>query len=260
MQCINCGSQLEPNWTHCPHCGKFKSVLPEPVTDEAIDSIFGKMVGSTQGSKSYVGGPSSYGSGVRQQVFEVIVRQAIAGAPWREICAGPMQVNQITVEDIEAEVQRRRKTMMDPKSFKKKKEEKSKKDKDTKKDKDATKPFVHDGKPWGQPPAPPRPFFEKPETLNSATARLQKLYKQLDEFLENALKEKSQKEYSEKMLAELHDIIDAVMKLETMLYSIQTEMALKTDIERELKRTKKPIDPRDPEEPGHPHEPHRINW
>jgi phosphoribosylaminoimidazole-succinocarboxamide synthase len=54
-----------------------------------------------------VGGPGSYGSGVRAQVFEVIVRQALAGAPWREICAGPMQVNNITPDEVEAEVKRR---------------------------------------------------------------------------------------------------------------------------------------------------------
>jgi len=46
--------------------------------------------------------------GIRQQVFEVIVRQALKGAPWRELCAGPMQVNQITAEEIEAEVKKRR--------------------------------------------------------------------------------------------------------------------------------------------------------
>ena len=49
----------------------------------------------------------AYGSGVRQQVFEVIVRQAVAGAPWREICAGPMRVNNICAEDVEREVARR---------------------------------------------------------------------------------------------------------------------------------------------------------
>jgi hypothetical protein len=48
-----------------------------------------------------------YGSGVRAQVFEVIVRQALAGAPWREICAGPMLVNNISPEEILAEVDRR---------------------------------------------------------------------------------------------------------------------------------------------------------
>jgi hypothetical protein len=50
----------------------------------------------------------TYGSGVRAQVFEVIVRQALAGAPWREICAGPMQVNNITPEEVESECDRRR--------------------------------------------------------------------------------------------------------------------------------------------------------
>jgi chemotaxis protein histidine kinase CheA len=52
-------------------------------------------------------GAGSYGSGVRAQVFEVIVRQALAGAPWREICAGPMQVNNISPEEVETEVKRR---------------------------------------------------------------------------------------------------------------------------------------------------------
>ena len=52
-------------------------------------------------------GAGSYGSGVRAQVFEVIVRQALAGAPWREICAGPMQVNNISAEEVESEVKRR---------------------------------------------------------------------------------------------------------------------------------------------------------
>jgi Ca-activated chloride channel family protein len=49
----------------------------------------------------------SYGMGVRAQVLEVIVRQAIAGAPWRQICAGSMQVNNITEEEVQAEVDRR---------------------------------------------------------------------------------------------------------------------------------------------------------
>lgn len=55
-----------------------------------------------------VPGSGSYGIGVRAQVFEVIVRQALAGAPWREICAGVMQVNDITPEEIEEELRRRR--------------------------------------------------------------------------------------------------------------------------------------------------------
>ncbi len=50
----------------------------------------------------------TYGSGIRAQVFEVIVRQALAGAPWKEICAGPMKVNSITEDEVEVEVDRRR--------------------------------------------------------------------------------------------------------------------------------------------------------
>jgi hypothetical protein len=52
---------------------------------------------------------SPYGAGVRGQVFEVVVRQALGGAPWREICAGPMQVNNISPTEVEAEVIRRQK-------------------------------------------------------------------------------------------------------------------------------------------------------
>lgn len=51
---------------------------------------------------------SKYGDGVRSQVFEVIVRQGLAGAPWRMICSGPMQVNNISPDDVEAEIKRRR--------------------------------------------------------------------------------------------------------------------------------------------------------
>ncbi len=52
-------------------------------------------------------GMGFYASGVRAQVFEVIVRQAMAGAAWREICASPMLVNGITIEEIEQELKER---------------------------------------------------------------------------------------------------------------------------------------------------------
>ena len=56
---------------------------------------------------SFVSAAGSYGSGVRAQVFEVVVRQALAGAHWREICAVPMQINNISPDEVESEVQRR---------------------------------------------------------------------------------------------------------------------------------------------------------
>lgn len=50
---------------------------------------------------------------VRSQILEVIVRQALAGAPWREICAGPMLVNNITPQEVEAEIKKRLLSMDD---------------------------------------------------------------------------------------------------------------------------------------------------
>lgn len=37
---------------------------------------------------------------VRALVFLVIVRQALAGAPWQELCAGVMQTNNITQQEV----------------------------------------------------------------------------------------------------------------------------------------------------------------
>ena len=63
---------------------------------------------ATAGVATAVAATSAYGTGVRQQVFEVIVRQAMAGAPWQDICKGPMNVNKISEDDVIAEVKRRR--------------------------------------------------------------------------------------------------------------------------------------------------------
>lgn len=50
---------------------------------------------------------SEYGDGGKRQVLEVIVRQALAGAPWRVICAGPLAVNALEHCDIFKEMVRR---------------------------------------------------------------------------------------------------------------------------------------------------------
>src|ERR1700679_4117067 len=56
---------------------------------------------------------AAYGAGVRAQVFEVIVRQAMAGAPWKEICGGPMMVNAISAQEVQHEVDRRKSLLAD---------------------------------------------------------------------------------------------------------------------------------------------------
>ncbi|MDZ4835135.1 MAG: hypothetical protein SGJ27_15270 [Candidatus Melainabacteria bacterium] len=53
------------------------------------------------------GSPASLES-LRQAVFDIVVKQAVAGAPWRDLCRGPMEINGISEEEIEAEVGRRK--------------------------------------------------------------------------------------------------------------------------------------------------------
>ncbi len=43
----------------------------------------------------------------KEEVFEHIVRQALAGAPWKEIYPAVLQFNGITVAEIEQEVKLR---------------------------------------------------------------------------------------------------------------------------------------------------------
>ena len=86
MICQKCSYKLNDDWQCCPKCGLIAQTLPAPEPSKAN---------------------KNYGAGVRAQVLEVIVRQAIAGAPWQEICQGPMAVNNITVEEVEEAVRRR---------------------------------------------------------------------------------------------------------------------------------------------------------
>ncbi len=133
--CKFCKMQLEKNWLFCPFCGSLISAEgrpdasgpdseyhwspPKPGAPSSADSLYVRSprAGSKDARASGKGPPTqdsrssrefgAYGVGVRAQVFEVIVRQGIAGAPWREICAGPMQVNNISADDIQEEIDRR---------------------------------------------------------------------------------------------------------------------------------------------------------
>jgi hypothetical protein len=78
-----------------------------PATPESQVAVAPSSLAIANPTASFVSAAGSYGSGVRAQVFEVIVRQALAGAHWREICAVPMQINNISPEEVESEVKRR---------------------------------------------------------------------------------------------------------------------------------------------------------
>lgn len=86
----------------------------QPMFAQSVQASFGASTwGAPPGSapaapaSGFLTGGGSYGSGARSQVFEVIVRQAMAGAPWTEICAGPMQVNNISAAEVQQEIDRR---------------------------------------------------------------------------------------------------------------------------------------------------------
>jgi hypothetical protein len=94
-KCQKCETSLDLNWYYCPNCGRTTTrTESKPRNVDSVESSPRGMSGQ-------------YGRRIREQVFEVIVGQAMSGAPWREICSGPMQVNQISVAEIEAEVRRR---------------------------------------------------------------------------------------------------------------------------------------------------------
>ncbi|HEY9730421.1 MAG TPA: hypothetical protein V6C89_00825 [Drouetiella sp.] len=52
-------------------------------------------------------GPSVFGP-ARAMVMEALVQQALAGQPWQIIGAGPMQVNNISAEEVLAELEKRK--------------------------------------------------------------------------------------------------------------------------------------------------------
>ena len=87
--------------------GSLKTPLPGVLPTNTQNNVVTNTQTNTQASASFVSAVGSYGSGVRAQVFEVIVRQALAGTQWREICAVPMQSNNISPQEVEAEVKRR---------------------------------------------------------------------------------------------------------------------------------------------------------
>ncbi len=95
ISCQKCETELDLRWHFCPNCGVRIAIADALLAEKVIN-----------GSAAFKFG--TYGKGVREHVFEVVVRQALKGADWREICAGPMMVNRIFAEEVEAEVRRRK--------------------------------------------------------------------------------------------------------------------------------------------------------
>jgi len=61
----------------------------------------------TDANTNSAGEPHNSHQPMRQQIMEIIVRQALAGVPWRDFCKTPMEQNNISPNEIEVEVKRR---------------------------------------------------------------------------------------------------------------------------------------------------------
>lgn len=167
----------------------------------------------------------SYGDGVRAQVFEVIVRQGMKGAPWREICVGPMQVNNITVEEVEAEIRRR-----------------------------GGNPGT--GSSPSSPPPPPSPISPprkpvRPGDFGGASLKpatpIDQLFSVID-LVKSMLREKKSsgdgsREDLEKIRGELDFLSNLMIAEEMDKKRVNAEAQLQQDLERENHRTRKEIKP-----------------
>ncbi|MBP7861257.1 hypothetical protein KA183_06210 [bacterium] len=92
--CIACDERIKIQAKLCRFCGASDVAIPRVKVPEQLPS-------------------GVYGTSVRQQVFEVVMRQAMAGAPWKELCKGPMKVNGIDPKEIEEELKRRKAGLSD---------------------------------------------------------------------------------------------------------------------------------------------------
>jgi hypothetical protein len=168
----------------------------------------------------------SYGSGVRAQVFEVIVRQAIAGAPWQAICAMPMQVNGITTKEVEAEVSRRRGG-------------------------------------GHEPPSAPVPKKTPPSKGSGSIALALSLPSQQLSSLRAVIANLAENSDSApadmhaqlgKVVSELDSLLITIQHLEQTTSKAASEAKLQADLERELHRTKQDF------RPGDDKGPHHVDW
>ncbi|MDR3612201.1 MAG: hypothetical protein P4L53_01455 [Candidatus Obscuribacterales bacterium] len=200
MNCKSCKLDLQADWRFCPICG---------------------VAASQEASKKSKAAP--YGPGIRAQVFEVIVRQAIAGAPWRQICVGPMQVNSITPEEIEEEVRRRQGGSEEPPTAPVPK-----------------KPHPSAGAgSIGLPlPAPSRRLLDVRALVLNLTKEIGADHTDLQEKFS-------------KILSELDAFADTFRDQEEAIHRASSEAQLQQDLERENYRTRQEIKPADGNPPHH---------
>jgi hypothetical protein len=224
MRCSICDLPLKPEWKFCPDCGYNAPGWDEhmlPLFDDGEASgSFTLTVGGQQHQPQIQGNIESfappvapYGNGVRAQVFEVIVRQALAGAPWREICEGPMFVNKITHEEVEAEVRRRR---------------------------GDDGPSSSGGP--GAPLAPPMPAKIEAAKVVMPAERLAGVRSALEKMLaDKDLQPDMVVTKLREVLAALDSAISTIESQQAVLDEIEREAQLQRDLDREIRRGMRPL-------------------
>lgn len=107
-------AQIELDNTRISTEGLYRLIAKRPDVDVIAQAVTGEpLEDMTPPPPPMAGGPPSEGGGVgglKAQIFELIVRAALAGEPWRESYASAMQINNIDISDVEAEIRRRQKT------------------------------------------------------------------------------------------------------------------------------------------------------
>lgn len=221
MKCTICDLPLKPEWKFCPDCGYNAPDWDEhmqPLFDDYEDAISltvgSRHISPPPGAEQSFAPPvqPSFGMGVRAQVFEVIVRQALAGAAWKDICAGPMLVNQITSEEIEEEVRRRR---------------------------GGDGPTIP-----GLPPGPPPHSPAKVEVVRVAmpAERLVGVRSALEKLLaDKDLEREAFVDKIREVLATLDSAIHTISSQQDLLDEIEREAQLQRDLDREIRRSMRPL-------------------
>jgi hypothetical protein len=225
IDCPKCRYLLETHWSYCPLCG-MRVVAFTALDDRAVDQAFSgtnKPGDQTGESKEDSAKSGSYGAGVRAQVFEVIVRQAMAGVAWQLICAGPMKVNSISTKEVEEEVRRRR----------------------------GGGPSTA-GVPNRPAPTQPAGAFALPAP--SARQRLVAVESVLSVMLEKSAQDDPRREELTAVVKDLQEALKMIEKLENSDLWKQSESGLNQDLERELNRSRQSI------KPGDDKGPHHVDW
>ena len=228
MMCTNCGNELREPWNFCPDCGQRISQEPERMPDERVTFIFGNLFKNRRAAqKDGSSGFSNYGSGVRQQVFEVIVRQAMAGAPWRQICLGPMQVNNITEREILEEVARRQQQI--------KLDERRDEKRSTNSDTNIAIEAPENDDEISNEKSPPRPNrtsnWRNYSKKEAASLRLDSIREKLSKLVHESLQHTDSETTAKDLLSEMDETIKEIVALESILDTIQKELDSRQDFD-----------------------------